>query len=303
MLALAGTVAGLGLTACADEPGRPGTTPTSTPSQTERSKRAELPGGGRTLFPSRRIVALYGRPGSSGMGALGAQGPAASAQRVKKLANKYSRLSRTPVMPAFELIATMGTSEPGAGHDYSARMPVDSIMPWLDAARRAGVYVVLDLQPGRADFLQQAKHYRRLLEHPHVGLALDPEWKLTASQKPLKQIGSVNVDEVNSVVRWLAKLTKAKNLPQKAFVIHQFRTSMITGRADLDTSHTELAYVVHADGHGTREDKRGTYRKLARDLPSHTRMGWKNFYRQDEPLFTPRETLEVGPKPWFVSYQ
>ena len=40
------------------------------------------------------------------------------------------------------------------------------------------MYVVLDLQPGRTDFLTQAKRYEPLLALPHVGLALDPEWRL-----------------------------------------------------------------------------------------------------------------------------
>ncbi|GAB3566390.1 hypothetical protein GCM10027344_27660 [Spelaeicoccus albus] len=237
------------------------------------------------------------------MGALGAQGPAAGARRVRKLAHRYAKLTSKPVMPAFEVIATMGTSEPGPRHDYSARLSPRSLTPWIDAARRAGVYVVLDLQPGRARFIDQAKHYRRLLQYPHVGLALDAEWKLTPSQKPLEQIGSTNADDINEVIHWLAHLTAANDLPQKALLLHQFRTSMITDRTDLDTSHDQLAVIVHSDGHGTPKDKRGAYRKLARDLPAHARMGWKNFYRQDEPLFTPRQTLDVHPEPWFISYQ
>ena len=70
----------------------------------------------------------------------------------------------------------------------------------MDAAREAGVYVMLDLQPGRTDFLTQAKRYEELLAQPHVGLALDPEWRLGPQQLHLEQIGSVGIDEVNSVV-------------------------------------------------------------------------------------------------------
>ena len=42
---------------------------------------------------------------------------------------------------------------------------------------------------------------------PNVGLALDAEWKLQPGQLPLRQIGSVSINEVNSVVTWLAGLT------------------------------------------------------------------------------------------------
>jgi hypothetical protein len=32
-------------------------------------------------------------------------------------------------------------------------------------------------------------------------------------------------------------------------------------------------------------------------------MAWKNFYDEDTPTFTPEQTMEVDPAPWFVSYQ
>ena len=52
----------------------------------------------------------------------------------------------------------------------------------VEAAAEHGVYVVLDLQPGRQDFLSQAQQYQELLELPNVGLALDPEWRLGPDQ-------------------------------------------------------------------------------------------------------------------------
>ena len=48
-----------------------------------------------------------------------------------------------------------------------------------------GFYVVLDLQPGRASLLDQARTYEPLLAMPNVGLALDAEWKLQPGQVPL----------------------------------------------------------------------------------------------------------------------
>lgn len=62
----------------------------------------------------------------------------------------------------------------------------------MQAATAAGLYVILDLQPGRADLLTQAKRYAPLLAMPSVGLALDPEWKLGPGQVPLQQIGGVD---------------------------------------------------------------------------------------------------------------
>ena len=108
--------------------------------------------------------------------------------------------------------------------------PVASLRPWVQRATAAGLYVILDLQPGRASLLAQAKKYQSLLKLPDVGLALDPEWKLAPGQLPLQQIGSVSISEVNSVVSWLAALTARYRLPQKLLVLHQFQLSMIRGR-------------------------------------------------------------------------
>ena len=58
---------------------------------------------------------------------------------------------------------------------------------------------MLDLQPGRTDFLTQAKLYAELLKQPHVGLALDPEWRLKPDQVHLVQIGSVSAEEINQM--------------------------------------------------------------------------------------------------------
>ena len=119
------------------------------------------------------------------------------------------------------------------------------------------MYVVLDLQPGRTDFVTQAELYRSLLELPHVGLALDPEWRLGPGEVHLEQIGSVEVAEVNRVVTWLADLTRENELPQKLLVLHQFRLDMLPGRERVDLSRDELAVMVHADGQGGHGCPRG----------------------------------------------
>jgi hypothetical protein len=264
----------------------------------------ELPGGGLLAFPSRRMVALYGHPSGAALGALGEQGVQASVKRVKELAKQYQPYSDEPVQPAFEIIATVATDSAGADGDYSAESDVGELRRWVDAAGKAGVYVVLDLQPGTTDFLTQAKRYEELLKLPHVGLALDPEWRLQKGQRHMEQIGSVPAAEINEVSAWLAGLTRRNNLPQKVLILHQFQLRMISNRESLDMSHDELAVVIHADGHGTPEQKMDTWRALRQDLPEGAWMGWKNFYDEDLPTFTPERTYrEVSPAPWFVSYQ
>ena len=263
----------------------------------------ELPGGGQVVFPGRRMVALYGHPGAPVLGVLGEQPADAAVARAQQLASGYDALVDEPVVPAFEIITTVASGAAGPDGDYSSESEVADLRPWVDAAGRAGMYVMLDLQPGRTDFLTQAKRYEELLAEPHVGLALDPEWRLAPDQRHLAQIGSVGVDEVNAVAGWLAGLTRERRLPQKLLLLHQFQLRMIGERGRLDTGHDELAVLVHADGFGTPGQKRDTWRALRSDPLAGAWWGWKNFIDEDRPTFTPEQTVAVDPTPWFVSYQ
>jgi hypothetical protein len=264
----------------------------------------QLPGGGQLLFPQHFLVALYGSPGTGALGVLGEQDLPASVERAQAHAADYEPLVHdATVVPAFEVIATVASSVAGPDGNYSTELPVEELRPWVEAAGEAGMYVVLDLQPGRTDFLTQAEQYRSLLELPHVGLALDPEWRLGPGEVHLTQIGSVSIDEVNRVVTWLADLTRADDLPQKLLLLHQFRVDMIPGRDRLDTSRDELALMVHADGQGGQGDKQATWRALRQTEPDEVAWGWKNFYDEDRPMLTPEETVAVEPRPNLISYQ
>ena len=263
----------------------------------------QLPGGGQILFPGHRLVALYGHPGAPALGVLGQQGLAATIARARQVAAQYRRLSPVPVIPALEIIATVAEASPGPDGSYSAQSSVASLRPWVRRATAAGLYVVLDLQPGRASLLAQAERYRPLLRLPSVGLALDPEWKLGPGQRPLQQIGSVQIGEINSVVSWLAGLTARNHLPQKLLVLHQFRLSMIQGEQQLDTRHGDLAIVIHMDGQGTPGVKQQTWDAVTGAAPAGVFFGWKNFYVKDHPMLDPRQTMARVPQPVMISYQ
>ena len=130
------------------------------------------------LYPYRRHVALYGNPTTPALGALGEQPLSAAITRVQRLAGEYEQLANETVVPTFEIITTVASGVADDDGNYSTESALEEIRPYVDAARQAGVYVVLDLQPGRADFLTQAQLYEEFLRQPHVGLALDPEWRL-----------------------------------------------------------------------------------------------------------------------------
>jgi hypothetical protein len=263
----------------------------------------QLPGGGQIFFPGRRLVALYGHPGGAALGVLGAQDLPSSIARVKQLAAVYAPMSSVPVVPTFEIIATVAQAAAGSDGNYSGESSVASLLPWVQAATAAGLYVVLDLQPGSANVLSQAKLYTSLLAMPDVGLAIDPEWALGAGQHPLGQIGSLTSAQINAVGAWLEQLTASKHLPQKLLVLHQFRLSMIGDEAGLKTNYNDLAVLIHMDGEGSTPSKIATWTAVTHAAPKGVPFGWKNFYKEDHPTMTPEQTMAQKPTPVMISYQ
>jgi len=268
----------------------------------------QLPGGGQLVFPQDagrpgvRYVALYGTPGTPALGVLGEQDVPATVARAQAQAAAYQPLTADTVVPAVELIATIASAGAGPDGNYSDERAVADLRPLVEAAQAAGQLVVLDLQPGRTDFLTQAQLYADLLALPNVGLALDPEWRLAPDQVHLRQIGTVGIDEVNAVADWLATFTRERHLPQKLFVLHQFTLRMIGDRQRLDTTHDELALMIHVDGQGGQPAKAGTWRALRTDAPP-VHWGWKNFIDEDKPMIDPAQTYAVQPVPDLVTYQ
>jgi hypothetical protein len=113
----------------------------------------------------------------------------------------------------------------------------------------------------------------------------------------------VKASEVNEVSSWLADLVRSKGLPPKAFVLHQFRLSMIQDRASLE-QHPELDMLVHVDGQGSQPDKQATWKALHVGAPEGIHWGWKNFYDEDQPMLTPQQTMaDVAPTPSLITYQ
>ena len=265
----------------------------------------EIPGGGLLMFgsePDRRLVAMYGHPVSVGLGVLGEQGPDEGVELLDSIVDGYDA-DGFRVLPTFEVIATVASAGPGPDGDYSRVTSLDVIRPWVEIAAANGLYVVLDLQPGRTDFLTQAKIYEEFLRLPHVGLALDPEWRLKPNQVHMVQVGTVDAAEVNQVSEWLAALVREEALPQKLFIVHQFHVSMITNRHRIETP-PELAVLIHMDGHGSPRTKQHTWDILtgAPDADGFY-WGWKNFYDEDAPMATPEQVLDLTPTPLFVSFQ
>jgi hypothetical protein len=261
---------------------------------------AELPGGGRRVFAGGRfLVAYYGTAGTGALGVLGESGPDRILPRLRRAAAPFGRGGRT-VQPVFELIVTVAHAGPTRTGAYSSGIRRAQVQRYLEAAHRYGVLLVLDLQPGRTDFLTAAKKWEWALRDPWVGLALDPEWRMGPHGVPGRRIGSVSAAEVNRVSAWLDRLTVDHELPQKVFLLHQFRRDMVRhlGRV---RGRAHLAFVQHVDGFGTRRQKLATFHHVVR--PRHFRLGFKLFYDEDVHRMRPRQVLKIRPRVSYVSFQ
>jgi hypothetical protein len=265
----------------------------------QAAKPIELPLGGREIFPRFRVVAFYGAPQSHELGALGIGSPDQAVRRLAKQAEPYAKKTR-PVMFALELLADVANRDPGMDGLYRTRQPASIIRRYLAAARRAKALLVLDIQPGHADFLTETRHLDRWLREPDVGLALDPEWH-TPGAVPGTQIGSVQAEDVNAVARHVAAIVRKYNLPQKLFVVHQFTPNMIAGKERV-TQPPGLAVTMNVDGFGDRPNKISKYRQFTHD-GTHFHRGYKLFYEEDTNLMTPGSVLALQPRPDFVVYE
>jgi hypothetical protein len=310
--ALALTAAGLGgLAACSSGSGTTGAAVPAVP-QTSRSTAPpasltptpkpppSLPRGGRVIFPTYRVVAFYGGSDGPGLGILGQGTPDQAAAAVERQAQLYTFAGR-PVQPAMELITTVALAKPGPDGVYSSRGDPAAVQRYLTAARTHKELLVLDFQPGQGNFLTQIQRFEHFVAQPDVGVAVDPEWHLQPGQIPGLMFGSSSAASINEVSSYLQAIVIKHRLPQKLFVIHQFRPSMLPDRQAI-LARPGLATVFHADGNGVPKDKIYVFNALAFPGPPFAR-GFKLFFTQDNPLMTPQQTMALTPSPDLVTYQ
>lgn len=312
---MVGAVLALSLSACGASGtaavGRSSASPSGTPTASASTSPAAstgspspdalpiLPGGGRTILPGHRVVAYYGNAISPNLGVLGRTSPDLAAANLAQAAAPFATQG-TPVMGAFELIATVANGSPTANGDYSTPADDADIARYLAVARRHHLLLILDVQPGHADFLSAVQHYEKWLLQPDVSIALDAEWSMPSGVVPGERVGSTTASTINEVSAYVCRLVQAHHLPQKLLILHEFRSSMIVDRPAI-IARQGLATVFHVDGFGHAATKRRVYSELHGRPPFYS--GFKLFYRQDVGLMTPSQVLAMRPIPDLISYQ
>jgi hypothetical protein len=263
----------------------------------------QLPRGGTKLFPTYRLFGYSGAPGSAAFGRLGTGNLDARVREIQQRGKAYA--GGRKIMPVLELITVIVDDVPGADGDYNRVVSDATIRTYLAAARRHKALLLLDIQPGRDDFLVLAKQLEPWLKQPDVGLALDPEWAVEKGQTPGRVYGRTTGAELDSVAAYLDGLVRTHRLPQKVMVFHQVAARVVRNQERV-RARPGVVVIKSVDGIGSREAKTDTWRVLVRKLPPSIHAGFKLFYMEDRrhgPLMTAPQVLALKPQPEYVLFE
>lgn len=251
---------------------------------------------------SNRLVAFYGTPRSADMGILGEYPPEKMMEELKKQATAYSKIDPDrPAIPTIELIATVAQRKPGPDGLYISGPSNEVIDRYAKLAKDNNALLLLDIQLGQASVMEGVKKVESYLKLPHVHLAIDTEYSVEEGEVPGEDLGHVDGAEIQKAVEYVDRIVEKNNLPDKLVVVHQFGNGIVTNKDEIEpTDHVEVA--LNYDGFGDPAIKMSAYGKLVRQQPIQYG-GFKLFFKNDDPLLTPKQVLKLDPAPAIVDYQ
>ena len=302
--------------AASDARSTPGTVTASapsvspSPSQPSEPAALELPRGGTNLFPAFRLFGYSGYPGAPGQGRLGIGNIDDRMKELEQRGQAYR--GGRELMPVMELIAVTVQGSPGSDGMFRVRTSDAVVKKWFDAATRHKALLLLNIQPGRANFIDEVKHFEKWLKYPNVGLALDPEWAVDKGQVPGRVFGHTSGQELDTVAKYVSGVIAANHLPDKVMLFHQLNRGVIEHPKDLK-QYSGVTYINSVDGIGSPGAKTSTYNAVIKTRPKFVHAGFKLFYVEDKlpkynggsvgRLMTPKEVLKLKPQPEYILFE
>lgn len=262
---------------------------------------------GGALLPFNRVVAYYGNFYSTKMGALGEYPPEEMKKRLLAEVEKWKQADpKTPVIPAIHYIVATAQGSAGDDGKYRLRMPDEQIQKALKLANEVHGVLFLDVQVGLSDVQREIPLLEKYLELSNVHLAIDPEFSMKTGAKPGTVIGTMDAKDINYAANFLAGIVKKKNLTPKILIVHRFTQNMVTNYQNI-TPLPEVQIVMDMDGWGPPPNKITTYKSFIVSEPVQF-TGFKLFYKNDvkiegSRMLTPKELLELRPRPIYIQYQ
>ena len=106
--------------------------------------------------------------------------------------------------------------------------------------------------------------------------------------------------DVNDAIDVLTAIVRARALPPKVLIVHQFTMNMLRDKQMIVDSPL-VDVVLDVDGFGDRPLKRAMYTMvIARPLEF---AGIKLFYKEDTNLFAEADVMTLRPEPAVIIYQ
>lgn len=286
------------------------TSPTAAPQTSQPPAPSDLPRGGRELFPKYRLFGYSGFPGAPGQGRLGIGNLDDRMKEIEQRGQAFR--GGRELLPVMELIATTVHGSPGADGKFRTRVDDKVIKQWLATADKHKALLLLNIQPGRADFIDEVKYFAKWLAYPNVGLALDPEWAVDKGQIPGRVFGHTSGKELDQVASYLSGVVAANNLPQKVLLFHQLNRGVVKNPKDLK-QYPGVVYINSVDGIGPPGAKVSTYNAVIKTRPAYVHAGFKLFYVEDKlprynggktgRMMTAKEVLKLKPQPEYILYE
>ena len=261
------------------------------------------------------IVAYYGRPGTASLGVLGQYSIEELMQQIKAKADEYAKITgNNNVVPAFDLIYGLASSQPGRKQDYILPLSDKKLMEYINAAKSNGFAVFIDLQLGKMTPVEAVKPVLQYLKYDNVHLAIDPEFEVNdLTVRPGKVIGHISGEQLNQVQSAMADYMKENGITEnKILVVHMFTHKMVGDKKSIK-NYDKINLIMNLDGHGSPNLKTNTYNGLyTADVSAKVAGGFKLFFREDKPsMMTPGQVMGMDPvgnikineAPKYINYQ
>lgn len=259
------------------------------------------------LLPFYRIIAMYGNFYSKHMGILGRITEEELIELFDEELKAWNQAdSLIPSLPAVHYIAITAQKNPGKEGWYRLRMPESQIQKAIQLGRSLDGITFLDVQVGHSTLEREIPTLEKFLLNTDVHLGIDPEWSMKDGSVPGTKIGTLDAADLNFAIEYLSNLVKENGLPPKIMVVHRFTRNMITNYQDIKAT-PQVQVVINMDGFGFPAKKVDSYRRFVGGMPVQF-TGMKLFYINDKltlpyRLMTPKEILQLYPKPIYIQYQ
>lgn len=262
-----------------------------------RPGAAASPGSPTPYLSRYQLITFYGSPWGRGLGILGNNPVQDTIRLLWGMAEQYQHLDSRHAMATYHMVTTVANQSPP---DYRHHVETSVMEVWIANANNNEAAVIIDIQPGHADLMDEFNRVKGFLYNPHVHLALDPEFLMRGEQIPNVHIGRITAEEINMVQAEMNQIALEMGV-NRVLIIHQFKDSMVEN-IDQIINYPHVELVIDADGAFDAGAKMIGYSKYANQAP-YDYGGIKIFFEYDDRVIPPEEIMTLSPRPAIIIYQ